>query len=291
MKLSRFKIPKVFLLWRKTFPLTSTGKLRRHQERCQYVKLSLQDIAPNPSSTRAGLPPRPNSAKYKASVKSLLPQRSLRTKTLSHEGEKTVLLVPDTELSVGPVDKPSTSRSFSLTKVFSSSMVKGTNSMPITPVANSGVESLQGRHLQDNSDFAKHADQKHISRSFSVPVNVKTMASLRRIDSSSGGLIVSHQIFSAEEATEDIPEEEAVCRICFVELNEGGETLKLECSCRGELALAHQECAVKWFSIKGNRTCDVCKQEVKNLPVTLLRIESFSSRLLIDRRGWRHHSW
>ncbi|KAL9680620.1 hypothetical protein QQ045_018503 [Rhodiola kirilowii] len=39
---------------------------------------------------------------------------------------------------------------------------------------------------------------------------------------------------------EDIPEEEAVCRICFVELSEGGQTLKLECSCRGELAFAHQ---------------------------------------------------
>lgn len=42
MKLSRFKIPKVFLLWRKPFPLTSTGKLRRQEVRQEAIsKLQL----------------------------------------------------------------------------------------------------------------------------------------------------------------------------------------------------------------------------------------------------------
>ncbi|KAL0432644.1 UNVERIFIED_CONTAM: hypothetical protein Slati_2598700 [Sesamum latifolium] len=219
---------------------------------------------PSPSSTRAGLPPRPNSAKFKSSVKNLLPQKSLRGKNLSHEGEKTVLIIPDTPLS----DKPSTSRSFSLNKILFSHRQRR-HIHYLQHNGNAGSKTLQENHVDRQSKTPKPEVKQHMTRSFSVPVNVKTR-SLRRTDSS-GGLIrvisANHRLTTVENASqeispetesddagEDIPEEEAVCRICLVELGEGGETLKMECSCKGELALAHKECAVKWFSIKGNKT-------------------------------------
>ncbi|KAJ7964609.1 RING/U-box superfamily protein [Quillaja saponaria] len=244
----------------------------------------------SPGSTRGRLPPRPNSAKVKSSMRNLLPQRSFRVKNFTQEGEKSVLIIPETPASDGPSNKPSTSRSFSLNKVLFPSSTKSAYSLPVTPIANSGPETVQGQPIEHHSEFSKIEVKRHMTRSFSVPVNIKA-TSLRRTDSrglirvisatprtaavdgASMGDALAPEIAS-EDAGEDIPEEEAVCRICLVELGEGGETLKMECSCKGELALAHQECAVKWFSIKGNKTCDVCKQDVRNLPVTLLKIHN-----------------
>ncbi|KAG6409202.1 hypothetical protein SASPL_132236 [Salvia splendens] len=242
---------------------------------------------PSPSSTRAGLPPRPSSAKLKSSVMNMLSQKSFRGKIPLQDTEKTVLIIPDVPLS----DKPSTSRSFSLNKLLLSPSTKSVHSLPVTPMAVADPKPSVENHADLQSKMLQPEAKKIMKRSFSVPVNVKTR-SLRRAESS--GVLIRviskhHNPTTVENASpdispdteadienagEDIPEEEAVCRICLIELGEGGETLKMECSCKGELALAHQECAVKWFSIKGNKTCDVCKQDVRNLPVTLLKLQN-----------------
>ena len=44
------------------------------------------------------------------------------------------------------------------------------------------------------------------------------------------------------------------------------------------LQLMREACAVKWFSQRGNNKCEVCQHEVKNLLVTLLRMQSSVQR-------------
>lgn len=246
------------------------------------------NISPSPSSTRAGLPPRPNSTRTKSSLKSIIPQQSFRARSSAQEGDRAILLVPGTP-SEGQQDNTSTLRSFSFRKVINSLSAKRTHSLPVTPIATSDKTSSPANQINNLPTTDDQDVQARIRRSLSVPGNRKNR-SLRRADSlgvirvipttprpipvnttaSSDG--IEETVDVPGDGGKDIPEEEAVCRICLVELNEGGETLKMECSCKGELALAHQDCAVKWFSIKGNKICDVCKQEVQNLPVTLLRI-------------------
>ncbi|WOG94480.1 hypothetical protein DCAR_0313776 [Daucus carota subsp. sativus] len=63
------------------------------------------------------------------------------------------------------------------------------------------------------------------------------------------------------------------CRICHLSFQvhgsdvESGITIELGCSCRNDLAAAHQHCAETWFKIKGNRICEICNAIARNVVV------------------------
>ncbi|XP_011089303.1 uncharacterized protein LOC105170304 isoform X1 [Sesamum indicum] len=244
----------------------------------------------SPSDSRLHGSSGPSSTKGKSSIRSILPWLSFKNRSSNSEVEKAANIDSGCSTMV-PQDKLSISRSWSLSKIFTP-RIKRTSSLPVTPFANSNPDAAHSGSI--NSHLALDTSEGwRISRSLSVPVinrekGIQKMNSFFRVipstprvndqDSEVSTAPAEKDDENNEANGEDIPEDEAVCRICFVELCEGGETLKMECSCKGELALAHQECAVKWFAIKGNKTCDVCKQEVTNLPVTLLRIQSSINR-------------
>ncbi|XXG89573.1 hypothetical protein AAC387_Pa12g1542 [Persea americana] len=237
----------------------------------------------SPTSTRVPMSPGPSTSKGKPSIKSLLSRVSFKFRS-----------TPDVEKaggsSTGSWEGPRIPRSFSLTKLLTPTMRK-TSSLPVTPV-HSNPETVHGSNMVEQLSSLKNGARKQMSRSLSVPASanaktrgirgvdyfgglIRVIPSTPRIVGGSGTTfdIAPKVEVENSDGDEEIPEGEAVCRICLVELGEG-ETLKMECSCKGELALAHQECAIKWFSLKGNKNCEVCKEEVRNLPVTLLRVQN-----------------
>ncbi|KAK9125972.1 hypothetical protein Scep_014818 [Stephania cephalantha] len=257
---------------------------------------------PTPSARISGSPNIPSS-RSKPSVRSLLPWFSFKFQSSAldiEKGASPAVGAPSTR----PHKKTSIARSISFTKIFTPRM-KRTSSLPATPIAHSNPESMHGgtpvNSLNSTASQLKKEVRQQMARSLSMPLNRKAR-NTRRLDSCKFRVVSTPRVAEGSDATsnmtpmvnadtndtdgEDIPEEEAVCRICLVELSEGGDTLKMECSCRGELALAHKECAIKWFSIKGNKNCEVCKQEVQNLPVTLLRIQDVET---LHRDGNRVH--
>ncbi|KAL5148960.1 hypothetical protein HKD37_13G035913 [Glycine soja] len=237
---------------------------------------------PSPVFPRSKESPGPSSSKSKSNIKTFLPKLSLKFRNTSSEIEKAAFLALEGS-TVAP-KKPFLSRTLSLV----TPRGKKTSSLPVTPIAHSNPGSVHGGNLVYAETVEKELNLP-IHRSRSVPVLNKegnspvrgmfrivptTLRLDEKIASATPMTSPIHDTVKNEDGGEDIPEEEAVCRICFVELGEGADTFKLECSCKGELSLAHRECVVKWFTIKGNRTCDVCKQEVQNLPVTLLRVQN-----------------
>ncbi|KAK1411970.1 hypothetical protein QVD17_32862 [Tagetes erecta] len=245
----------------------------------EFVQINMPPPPPPPP-----LPPRfhkkvnfkvATSPETKSLKKNLLPKPSLKNRS-------TVLdvMIPASSGS-SPQEKSSIGRSWSLTKMFTKLT---TPSLPFTPIGHSNVPESGLRRAGGSLNLQTKV-HNHIHRSQSVPI-INEKIHYKQADSYFRVIRTTPRMKDFDVMTptstsddddadgDDIAEEEAVCRICLIELCEGGETLKMECSCKGELALAHKECAIKWFSIKGNKTCDVCHQDVENLPVTLLRIQS-----------------
>ncbi|URD77592.1 zinc finger protein [Musa troglodytarum] len=244
----------------------------------------------SPASAKMHASPCSTSSKGNPFIKKLLSGLSFKFQPSASEVERYESQAPEA-CSTGKGVKPSLLNSFSFSKLFSP-RIRRTSSLPINSDLHG--KSPHGSSLELHLLCQRKEVQHHISRSLSLPTDIKHIKSksIKRMNSV-GGVFrvipstprvvdlsspVADSITPVDSAIdgdgEDIPEEEAVCRICMTELSEGSNTLKLECSCKGELALAHQECAVKWFSIRGNRNCEVCGQEVENLSVTLLRVQS-----------------
>ncbi|EPS59449.1 hypothetical protein M569_15357, partial [Genlisea aurea] len=251
--------------------------------------VSCQEFIPTPKR----VPHQDNSPiRGKSSFRNLIPKLSCKNQIPNANAERSEASSSVSATMEIQDNKPPPPWSFS--RIFTP-RIKGPPSLPITPIIDSRPDSIipSGNFESKKWFVLQKEGAKRICRSFSVPINLKekrtqkpdsyfrVVPSTPRVkdgDIEEGTTTIECNDDIDEADCEDIPEDEAVCRICLVELREGGETLKMECSCRGELALAHQECAVKWFAIKGNKICDVCNQEVRNLPVTLLHIRSWRIR-------------
>lgn len=220
---------------------------------------------PEPSIRRSDLtlqvPPRPGDFSRNRSGKGLLNSFSFKKKKPVSDGERSSLLSSDPKAAL---ESPAFSEISPWPKCAS---------LPVTPASNLSP-LISARTLSERQRSHETSRKVVVSRSLSVPGRrsyfiVRSLSLIRENHASdtNGDQISPAPVHEDQE----IPEEEAVCRICL-DTCEERDTLKMECLCKGALNLVHKDCAIKWFSLRRNRVCEVCGKEVSNLPVTLLRI-------------------
>jgi hypothetical protein len=61
-----------------------------------------------------------------------------------------------------------------------------------------------------------------------------------------------------EEVDVDIPKEEELCRICFIQTE---KPLFHPCKCNGTMKFVHETCLMNWINVKKSNTCDICHHE------------------------------
>ncbi|XP_047091425.1 uncharacterized protein LOC124703246 isoform X2 [Lolium rigidum] len=166
-------------------------------------------------------------------------------------------------------------RSLSFSKLFSFRTVTSSTAMDIDQLAAEDACAEQPKQVWRSHSMPMtsmrrfpHGRRKRVVDSSSLP---RFQVSSMPVPVPESSPSEAQEGAKQDEDAEEVGEEDAFCRICMVALGEGGSVLKLECHCKGELALAHRDCALKWFGIKGNANCDVCGHDVLNLPVTLRR--------------------
>ncbi|GMH29289.1 hypothetical protein Nepgr_031132 [Nepenthes gracilis] len=204
-----------------------------------------------------------------SSSRGLLRGLSLKKKNTATVGERSSLLNSDSQ---------DVSRSPILHNIMPKFSWQRCASLPVAPASESSPRAstpASARTASEQYKSRKGRVQNPVSRSLSVPV--RNIVIVRSLSSASSKDHLQSDHTDEGEDDEEIPEEEAICRICL-DACEAESTFKMECSCKGALRLVHEECLVKWFSIKRNRNCDVCGQEVSNLPVTLFRVPVSSQR-------------
>ncbi|CAA0403499.1 unnamed protein product [Arabidopsis thaliana] len=243
----------------------------------QVKEQSVEDVSRSqPSGSQLDvsiqIPPKPTPSL------GILRNLSLKRKASLPNYERRLLLSPSVSetsekpLVASPITSPYWKRCLSLPSSNSAKLSLVVSTTPVSAV----VHSEQPKSNKDGL----HAS---VSRSLSMNRVIVRAVSFddnkNHISNEANGDQITP--VPAEETEEEIPEEEAVCRICL-DVCEEGNTLKMECSCKGDLRLVHEHCAIKWFSTKGTRICDVCRQEVRNLPVILLRVPTINQ--LTNRR-------
>ncbi|KFK38364.1 hypothetical protein AALP_AA3G104500 [Arabis alpina] len=295
-------------LWRKGLVLASPSR-RTHEDIGDDLLRRNASLTSSPVAKRVNFSPmssprigergaslspsrnRPNS------LKNLIPKLSFKNRN-STNNNVDIEKASDLAFASSPSSGNGRDRfTWTLTNILTPRLKK-TESLPVTPIAHSNPESMHGRYVVDRVTSTKKGPPVPIHRSRSVPAFNKD-GSLRQTSVfrviPTPNMTPTRSTMKLTDANvedgEDVPEEEAVCRICMVELGEDSEAFKMECMCRGELALAHKECTIKWFTIKGNRTCDVCKQEVQNLPVTLLRMQNSQGNGATDNQAINYSVW
>ncbi|XP_010558499.1 PREDICTED: uncharacterized protein LOC104827122 isoform X3 [Tarenaya hassleriana] len=261
----------------------NTGDIPSSETCGKRMDLSVQ-IPPRPSTASGGQNPKGSSLKSLTSFKGsgsssysggILRSLSLNKKVSVPDSEKSFLLSPGL---MGSTEIPIATDSSVLP------YWKRCTSLPATPATKLSPaisQPVSARMPEEQPKANKDVVRPAVSRSISMPGRNKVI--IRSISFDSCKEHASTETRNADQTTpvppqdtdEEIPEEEAVCRICL-DVCEEGNTLRMECSCKGDLRLVHEECAIKWFRTKRTRICDVCRQEVRNLPVTLLRVPSHS---------------